>query len=287
MMIRKAVITIAGRGQRRLPFQNLIDRDGSLKSVLAILLQEAANAGIESIGVVAIPDDIRAMEGIARDSAVPVRFMPQNDPRGYGHSVWIAREFTAGEPFLHLVGDHLFLSLTGKGCAEQLVGIAKSENCAVSAVQPTRESLLPHFGAVGGALVAGRGDLYRVETVIEKPTPTEAEQRLIVPGLRAGNYLCFFGLHVLTPAVMTILDEQLASSAEPVSLSSALEELARRERYLAATIAARRYDLGGPYGLLTAQIALALAGRDREQVLEILLDLLAQREADRALEPRP
>jgi UTP--glucose-1-phosphate uridylyltransferase len=93
-------------------------------------------------------------------------------------------------------------------------------------------------------------------------------------------------MHVLTPAVMSILDERLAASNEPVSLSSALEELARRERYLAATIAARRYDLGGPYGLLTAQIALALAGRDRELVLDILLDLLAQREADRASEPR-
>ena len=43
--------------------------------------------------------------------------------------------------------------------------------------------------------------------MIEKPTPTEAEQRLIVPGLRAGHYLCFFGMHVLTPAVMELLGE--------------------------------------------------------------------------------
>lgn len=287
MLIRKAVITVAGRGQRRLPFQNLIDRDGSPKSVLAILLQEAVHAGVERIGVVAIPEDIPAMEGIARNAAIPVQFIPQHDSRGYGHAVWSAREFTDGEPFLHLVGDHLFVSLSETGCARQLVAVANAEKCAVSAVQPTRESLLPHFGAVGGVLADGRRDLYRVETVIEKPTPTEAEQRLIVPGLRAGNYLCFFGMHVLTPAVMTILDEKLASSNEPVSLSVALEELARRERYLAVTIAARRYDLGGAYGLLTAQIALALSGRDREQVLQILLELLAQREADRALESQP
>lgn len=285
MLIRKAVITAAARSQRRLPFQNLIDRDGQEKTVLAILLEEAARAGIEEAGVVAGPDDIPAMEAIARSMRVKTIFIPQENPRGYGHAVWCAREFTGGEAFLHLVGDHLFLSLNKEGCAERLVELAGAENCSVSAVQPTREGLLPHFGAAGGSLAAGRTDLYRIETVIEKPTPTEAEQRLIVPGLRAGHYLCFFGLHVLTPVVMEILEEKLAASEDGISLSCALEELAHRERYLASILAARRYDLGRPYGLLTAQMALALAGRDREMVLQILLELLAQREADRAVEP--
>ncbi len=285
MLIRKAVITAAARSQRRLPFQNLIDRDGQEKPILAILLEEAARAGVEEIGVVAAPGDIQPMEAIARSHAARVVFIPQDEPRGYGHAVWCARRFTGAEPFLHLVGDHLFLSLDQASCAERLVALAAAENCSVSAVQPTRESLLPRFGAVGGSLVAGRPELYRVETVIEKPTPTEAEQRLIVPGLRAGHYLCFFGLHVLAPAVMGILEEQLAATDDSISLSSALEELAHHERYLATILAARRYDLGHSYGLLTAQAALALAGRDREQVLQILLELLAQREADRASGP--
>ena len=38
-----------------------------------------------------------------------------------------------------------------------------------------------------------------IDKVIEKPTPTIAEQKLIIPGLRAGHYLCFFGMHVLSP----------------------------------------------------------------------------------------
>jgi len=38
----------------------------------------------------------------------------------------------------------------------------------------------------------------RLKTVIEKPTPTVAEQQLLV-GLGAGYYLCFFGMHVLPP----------------------------------------------------------------------------------------
>ena len=149
----------------------------------------------------------------------------------------------------------------------------------MSAVQSTRENALPNFGAVAGPPMHGQRDLYRVETVIEKPTPTEAEQRLIVPGLRSGHYLCFFGMHVLTPTVLDILGELLASG-ERVSLSAALAELPRRERYLALLETNRRYDLGDRYGLLTAQLALALSGRDREEVLSELLELLAQRTLD-------
>ena len=48
-------------------------------------------------------------------------------------------------------------------------------------------------------LAAGQKGLYEIAEVVEKPTPTEAEQRLIVPGLRAGHYRCFFGMHALTP----------------------------------------------------------------------------------------
>jgi UTP--glucose-1-phosphate uridylyltransferase len=112
----------------------------------------------------------------------------------------------------------------------------------------------------------------RVETVIEKPSPTEAEQRLTVPGIRAGYYLCFMGIHVFTPAVMDLL------ATRPGSLSAALAELARHEQYLAMEQQGRRYDLGARFGLLIAQMGLALNGQDRAQVLSQLLELLADRE---------
>ena len=103
----------------------------------------------------------------------------------------------------------MYVSRTARGCAAQLVDVAEAESCAVSAVQPTRESQLPYYGTVGGRRVPGRQDLYVVEQVVEKPTPTEAEQQLMVPGLRMGYYLCFFGMHMLTPGVMDMLAEQV------------------------------------------------------------------------------
>jgi len=277
MRIRKAVITAAGKDQRALPLQTLIDSDGAEKSVLQILVEQALAAGAEEVGVVVWPgDETRYAEAAGKGQRV--RFIAQPAARGYAHAVYCAREFLAGEPFLHLVGDHLCVSNGSQPCAVRLMEAAATENCAVSAVQATRESLLPRYGTVGGRRVAGRQDLYRVETVIEKPTPTEAEQRLLSPGLRAGYYLCYFGMHVFTPAVMDLLGEMLSACGN-VTLSAVLAEFARHEQYLAMVSGDRRYDLGARYGLLTAQLALALSGRDRQQVLTELVDLLAARES--------
>jgi UTP--glucose-1-phosphate uridylyltransferase len=280
MKINKAVITAAGRQQRTLPLQTLIDRDGAEKSVLSILVEEVLRTGVEEICVIVRPGDEAAYTEVAGDHAGRLHFVHQPEPLGYGHAIYCAREFVGQDPFLHLVGDHLYVSRTEKGCAQQLVEMAQTEACAMSLVQATRESLLPDFGTVGGRLVPGRQDLYQVDTVIEKPPPTQAEQYLIVPGLRAGHYLCFFGMHVLTSTVIDILGRQLETKGteNSVTLSDALAQLAKREQYLALAIPDWRYDVGAKYGLLTAQLALALSGQDRDEVLAQLLGLLAVRE---------
>ena len=278
MKIKKAVITAAGQNQRVLPLQTLIDRDGQEKSVLSILVEQALSTSVEEVCVVVWPGDEARYSQAAGKHAGRVRFVAQSQPLGYAHAVSCAREFTGAEPFLHLVGDHLYVTATARSCAQRLVEMAEAESCAVSAVQPTRESLLPRFGAAGGRRMTGRQGVYRVETVIEKPTPTEAEQRLMVPGMRAGYYLCFFGMHVLTPTVMDALGRN------PANLSAALDELAHHEQYLALEEPDRRYDIGARYGLLNAQLALALAGRDRAEVLAQVLELLATREMSAAQE---
>ncbi len=278
MKITKAVITAAGETQRNLPLQTLVDRDGAEKSVLQILGEEALKANIEEMCLVVRPGDESAYRSVAGDLAGRLHFAHQTEPRGYGHAIACAQEFVGDEPFLHLVGDHLYISRTEQGCAEQLVEVAAAEDCAVSAVQATREHLLPYYGTIGGHHEPEKPNLYRIETVIEKPTPTEAEQRLIVPGLRAGYYFCFFGMHVLTPAVMAILRQKLTDTDGRVTLSDALAELAKREKYLALEKTDWRYDVGVKYGLLNAQLALALSGKDRDEVLSTLLGLLATRE---------
>jgi len=278
MKVRKALITAANPRQRSLPLQMLLDQRGESKSALQIILEEAAGAGIEEFGVIVCPGDENAYAeacGVLRDR---VRFMAQREPKGYGHAVLCGREFIGGEPFLHLVGDHLHVANGPVSCARQLIGVAEAEDAAVSAVQPTHESFLTSYGTVGGRLVGGDRPLYQIETVLEKPTPTVAEQLLLVPGLRAGYYLCFFGMHVLPAEIFDLLEEQRAASpAASFGLSPALHTLASRRRCLALSVEGRRYDIGGAYGLLFAQLALSLAGRDRDRVLTQLIELLAAR----------
>jgi UTP--glucose-1-phosphate uridylyltransferase len=279
MDVRKAVITAAGRDQRALPLQTVVDRDGVEKKALEILVEEAVLAGAEEVVVVVAPGDDAAYRGAAGGYASRVQFVVQAEPRGYGHAILTARAFTDGQPFLHMVGDHLYRSRGKVRAAQQVADAARAERCAVSAVQPTRETMLTYYGAVGGRRVPQKTDRYEIETVLEKPTPTEAEQSLLVPGLRAGFYLCFFGVHVLTPAVMDMLaaKTEAARPGESVALSPVLAELARRERYLAVEVDGQRYNIGVKYGLLTAQLALAFDGVDREKVLAQIVDLLAQR----------
>jgi UTP--glucose-1-phosphate uridylyltransferase len=273
--IKKAVITAAGRNQRTLPLQTLVDRDGAPKTALAIIIEEVCRAGIDELCIVISPGDQSAYTAAAGAHAPRLRFVEQGEPLGYGHAIHSAREFVGNDAFLLLVGDHLYLSHGPKGCAQQLVEVATAEACAVSAVQATHESKLPYYGAVGGRLVSPKQRIYEVEDVVEKPTPTEAEQRLIVPGLRAGHYLCFFGMHVLTPTAMELLGELLSKAKKGVNLSAALARLAKSERYLACELNGRRFDIGVKYGLLIAQLAFALAGKDRDEVLSTLIELLA------------
>ena len=275
MEIRKAVITAAGPSQRTLPLQTLVDRDGKSKTALAIIIEEALGSGAEEICVVVFPGDAEAYRAAAGTHGKRLQFVEQGKSLGYAHAVWSAHEFTGRDPFLLLVGDHLYLSRENRSCARQLVEVAAAENCAVSAVQATHESKLPYYGVAGGRLAENRKGLYLVSEVLEKPTPTVAEQRLIVPGLRAGHYLCFFGMHVLTPAVMDALGGEVAAG-RPVTLSETLSRLAAREQYLAYEVAGRRFDIELKYGLLNAQLAFALSSSARAEVLAGIVELLAQ-----------
>jgi UTP--glucose-1-phosphate uridylyltransferase len=279
MRVKKAVITSAGRNQRGLPLQTLVDIDGVQKSALQIIVEEAVAAGVEEVAVVICPGDQDSYRTAASDKAGALTFIEQTEPLGYGHALYCAQSFTGSDAFLHLVSDHLYVTRGGQRCAQQLVERASAEDCSVSAVQPTRESVLPFYGTIGGRRVKKSANLYEVETVVEKPTPTEAEQKLLVPGLRAGHYLCFFGMHVLTPTVMELLGGLLQNNDGhgPVQLSHALAKLSGRERYLALEVVGRRHNIGVKYGLLCAQLALALDGADREEVMAQLLELVATR----------
>ncbi len=182
MEIRKAVITAAGPSQDRLPLQRFVDLDGVEKTALQIILEEIVSAGIEEVGIVVRRGSQQVYRDAAGSYARLLVFIEQPAPRGYGEALFRAAPLVGSQPFLHLVSDHLYISRQARRCTQQLVETARAENCAVSAVQPTRESMLRYYGAIGGSPIAGRGGLYRIERVLEKPTPTSPSSSWLCRG---------------------------------------------------------------------------------------------------------
>ncbi|QCR23205.1 UTP--glucose-1-phosphate uridylyltransferase [Pontibacter sp. SGAir0037] len=308
MRVRKAVITAAARGERLYPVADtiqkamlpIIDIDGLHKPVIQIIAEEAIASGIEELCIVCAPGDEQryveaftslrenlvksfgnsswANEEAAKlsDLITRIQFVEQEQPLGYGHAVYCARDFVNNEPFLLLLGDYLYVSnLVKKRCAAQLIELAIQENCSVSAVNPTVEHQIGRYGTVTGKHADSTG-VYQIEKIIEKPSLSVAELELQTPGLRIGYYLCFFGMHVFTPELFSILEKHVADHDTNILLTPALQELADNAKYLALEVKGNRYDLSKKLGWLQAQIALGLAGEAHDETLTSMVELLAE-----------
>ena len=310
--VRKAVITAAGRGTRQYPASStvqkemfpLVDRDGLTKPTIQIIAEEALESGIEELCIVAAPGDEeqyrRHFRGLS-DELLPafgdkewalresarladiekrLTYAIQETQEGYGHAVYCARDFVGDEPFLLLLGDHIYISGQEERCSQQVLRVFEREGVTVSAVKRTSEEMLRYFGTVRGRpLDDPEGRLYEVEAIKEKPTPEYAEVHLRTPGLRRGEYLCFFGMQVFTPSIFDCLEYHVRKDIRErgeIQLTSAQEMLRQRERYLAYEAVGERYDMGVPYGYVETQIALALHSPARDGMLASIVRLIAR-----------
>ncbi|HYE17607.1 MAG TPA: sugar phosphate nucleotidyltransferase [Tepidisphaeraceae bacterium] len=310
--VRKAVITAAGRGTRQYPASAavqkemfpLVDRDGLTKPVIQIIGEEAIASGIEEICIVTQPGEegqyreyFRRLEGEAarpfkgKDWAMlqseklhafgeRLHFAEQKSPEGFGHAVYQARAFVGDEPFLLLLGDHVYVSDTKDRCARQLTRVFEEFGCAaVTGVQPTLERQLHLFGTIRGAAVDAARGVYRAELIVEKPTIERARAELATPGLPAGNYLSHFGMHVFSPAIFDSLGWLIGNNVREkgeIQLTAAQEHLRQQGgEYLAVVTQGQRYDTGIPYGLMETQLALGLTGVHRTEMCEAIARILA------------
>ncbi|MCC7146707.1 MAG: hypothetical protein IT443_09695 [Phycisphaeraceae bacterium] len=315
--VRKAVITAAGRGTRQYPASSavqkemfpLVDRDGLAKPVIQIIGEEAIAAGVEEICIVTQPGDeaqylnyfkrmgqdtLKAFKGKdwalqasekLHDFGQRLRFVSQDSPEGYGHAVYQARKFVGDEPFLLMLGDHIYISANGNGgknCAAQLIDkFQQSGMEAMSAVQATPANLLHLFGTIRGRPIEGNDDVYAAEAIVEKPSQEEASRKLRTPGLGTGQYLCHFGMHVFPAAIFESLGHHIENNLRDkgeIQLTSAQEYMRASlvKSYGACTIEGKRYDTGIPYGLMESQLALALTGKHRGEIVEAIARLLAE-----------
>jgi UTP--glucose-1-phosphate uridylyltransferase len=290
--LKKAVITAAGRGTRHFPATRtvqkelfpLVDRDGVTKPVLQIVAEEALAAGCERICIVCSPvsegpvkahfapvspdlrDSLASKPALLAEAerldrlASAIEFAVQPTPEGYGDAVLRSREFVGDDPFLLLLGDHIYVSDGPERCSAFLAKAFRDLNGPLSGVARTPESQLRLFGTVRGEPKGGDPPLYRVADMEEKPSPEIARERLATPGLADGEYLTFFGMHVLTPRVFDHLSERKARDLREggeIQLTSSLAEMMREGEYYAAEVPGHRLDMGVPEGFIHTQTVLA------------------------------
>jgi len=310
--VRKAVITAAGRGTRQYPASTavqkemfpLVDRDGLTKPVIQIIGEEAIDSGIEEICIITQPgeeslyrdyfkrlddDMVKAFRG--KDWAIleseklgafgeRLHFAEQHSPEGFGHAVYQAKKFVGDDPFLLLLGDHVYISDVKDRCARQLIKIYEQYMLdAVTGVQPTVERQLHLFGTIRGNPIDPAKGIYKAELIIEKPSIEEAREKLVTPGLPAGNYLAHFGMHVFSPRIFDSLEHLIKNNLREkgeIQLTAAQEHLRQQtEKYWAVVTQGQRYDTGIPYGLMETQLALALNGVHRTEICEDIARILA------------
>ena len=311
-IVRKAVITAAGRGTRQFPATRsiqkemlpLVDRDGITKPTIQIIIEECLASGIEDICIIVSPggaqpfkdhfsrlkDDERkifkgkewalAQADMLRRIEERITYVEQPTPEGYGHAVYQAKDFVGDEPFLLLLGDHVYISNTKKRCAEQVMDTYAVTQCAVSAVQQTPDDHLHLFGTVKGNRL-GQSDppIYDVEKIFEKPSIDFAAEHLQTPGVKRGYYLCFFGMHVFPPSLFDCLAHHINNDIREkgeIQLTNSQELLRSQERYVAVETSGERLDMGVPLGYIETQMALALNGTERTEVLATLLRQVAK-----------
>ncbi len=294
--IKKAIIPIAGYGTRLFPATKavpkalfpIIAQDGFAKPIIQLIIEEALTAGIEEVCLVAQPQQVqpiadyfsRTVPAAIREKAAlamaadrleeigeRLHFAIQAEPQGFGHAIYCAKEFADGEPVMILLGDHLYLSDTDASCAKQLADIYAQVGTSVTSLDVCDESELHFNGIVHGHQRArlqsaptgtAKNRLFRLTYIAEKPTVDVARETLRVEGLPPQQYLCNFGIDLLTPLLFDILEHNYRNNIVThgeIQLRDAMAEIIRREGMDGYRVAGQRYDTGNPQELLKTVLA--------------------------------
>ncbi len=286
MKIRKAVIPVAGLGTRFLPATKAQPKEMLPivdKPVIQYIVEEAVSAGITQIIFVtgrhkrAIEDHFdrnleleRALEEKGKEELLrlvkdiselaDIIYVRQKEPLGLGHAILTAEPAVGDEPFAVMLGDDIMVS--SPPAIKQLIGVFEKYRCSVLGVQEVPESDVSKYGIIGGKEV--EDGTFRVDTLVEKPSPGEAPSSLAITGR-----------YILTPGIFEALKRTPPGKGGEIQLTDGINILGQREALYGRIIEGKRYDTGNKLGFLEATVDFALAREDlREPFLRFLSEKL-------------
>jgi UTP-glucose-1-phosphate uridylyltransferase/mevalonate kinase len=283
--VRKAVIPVAGFGTRLYPmtrflkkdFFPIVDRDGLVKPVILILLEELISSGIEEICIVIgseeerqqyrdffdlqlsdehfgkLKPELRTYEEKIRRIGQHLRFVYQTAKRGFGHAVYQSVEFAADEPVLLLLGDTIYRSHIGKSCTRQFIEAFEQFNCPMIAIHDIPLQDVSHYGILHGQWDTNREQFLHVDHFVEKPTVNYAEDNLGVPTKDGDeHYYSVFGQYILTPEIYAQLKKNIDAATDPskeIELTSAIDAVRQSNGLIGVVLEGEMFDMGKPDAL--------------------------------------
>jgi UTP--glucose-1-phosphate uridylyltransferase len=238
-------------------------------------VEEALEAGIEEVIIIVQPDDLedfraffndqisienynklsRQSQEYARrilDIGHRVTFVSQTAQEGFGHAVYCAHEAVGQEPFLLMLGDHIYRSTSSRSCARQLLEAFNQHGISVLGLRNTPEVEIGNYGTATGVWIEGNS-LMNVTEFAEKPPVDYARTNLRVPGFPEDEYLTVFGQYVIKPQLFNYLAENIANNVRErgeFQLTSALDRLRQEDGFLGLVMEGKRYDIGLPNAYL-------------------------------------
>jgi UTP-glucose-1-phosphate uridylyltransferase/mevalonate kinase len=290
--VRKAVIPAAGFGTRLFPATKavkkelfpIIDSEGRAKPVILSIVEEALSAGIEEVCIIIQSQDRDLFEEIfctppaienfnklnkdqqkyceyLMDIGHRITFISQDTQEGFGHAVHCTKDWVGNEPFLLLLGDHLYTSRTEESCARQLVNDYEAAGQSVVGVEVTPGSDIHSFGCVTGTWKR-KGETLEVTEFAEKPDHAYATDNLQINGMEDDTFLTVFGQYVLTPTVFDFLDENIRLNIRErgeFQLTSCLDRVRQEEGFIACCVNGQRHDIGNPQAYIETLTTFAKA----------------------------
>ena len=277
--VRKAVIPAAGFGTRLFPATKatkkemfpIIDRDGIAKPAILLIVEEAIEAGIEEVIIIVQENDLddfrsffneqisienynklpRHFQEYSRrilEMGQRVTFAIQTAQEGFGHAVYNAAQAVGDEPFLLMLGDHIYRANGDVSCARQLLEAYQRHGTSIVGMRRTPEAEIGNFGTLTGVWLENE-TLLNVTEFAEKPNLDYARSNLRVPGLPEDEYLTVFGQYIIKPQLFTILKEHIDNNVRErgeFQLTSALERIRQEDGFMGLVIDGKRFDIGLP-----------------------------------------
>jgi UTP-glucose-1-phosphate uridylyltransferase/mevalonate kinase len=285
LKVRKAIIPAAGFGTRLFPASKaakkelfpVIDRDGIAKPAILLIIEEALEAGLEDIILIVQENDLDDFRSFFRHQITienynklppesqayaqrileigrQISFVVQTTQEGFGHAVYCARDKVGEEPFLLMLGDHIYRANGDLSCTRQLLKAYHKHRTSILGLRRTPEDQIANFGTVAGVWME-KNRILNVTEFAEKPTVDYARTNLHIPDFPEGEYLTVFGQYILNPKIYDYLEEHISNNVRErgeFQLTSALDRLRQEDGFMGLVMDGRRYDIGLPENYLEA-----------------------------------